>query len=343
MTAPADTSTDIENDDLVVKVQSLVHEYLLDPSKFEFDIGALNLRIHIKGPAWAGIVDKTVAKFLLDLDKKLTDELIKHGIELPATPHGIIALKVEDGSLDAFLQYAKGIFQEVRKMKPKDQLFIAGVVLGVAGFWQLPDIIEKWNAPAEAKIESDERVALVKAVASIADNSRELEAPLRALVSKMSEEDKISLPGHRSEMEKKDAKEVLVKGTRSKLQTFYIDGRYIVEELATKTKDWEIGLRWGDVVFRAKLMITSEEIDELMNSYQAAHASGDNIAPDFQVTAEINAKGVQSATVIGVGEARGNSKTLGEIFESFKPDYVAKPDEASQEAGEPKEEEADEG
>lgn len=319
MTAPADTDPPADAEkELVTKVEELVKKYLSNPESFEFDINKLHLRIHIKGPAWAGIVDKTVAKFLLDLDKKLTDELAKHGIELPETPHGIIALRVEEGSLDAFLQYAKGIFQEVRKMKPKDQLFIAGVVLGIAGFWQLPDIIEKINAPEEARIESGERIELVKSVAKIAENSRELEAPLRALVAKMSKEDTISLPGHRGEMKKKEARGVLIKGTRSKPQTFYIDGRYIVEELSTKTKDWEIGLRWGDVAFKAKLMITAQEIEELMDSYQLAHASGSSIAPDFQVTAEINAKGVQSATIIGVGDQRENSQTLGEVFATFE-------------------------
>lgn len=319
--------------ELTSQIEALFKSYLESPSNFNFDLSALQLRIHIKGSAWAGIVDKPLAKFLIDLDKTLSDKLAEHGIQIPETPHGLVALKVEDGSLDAVLQYSKGIIQEVRKLKPKDQIFLAVVIFGALGIWQAPDIIEKLNEDKIAQIESVERVNLVKAASSAQAMSRDLEAPLRALVNRMNDSDVIQLPGRSDMVPKKEAKKLLVKGHRSKPEQFYIDGCYIVEELSTKEpNEWEIGLVWGGIHFKAKLMLNSSQVEELMSSYHLAHASGSNIAPDFQITAKINAKGVQSATVIGMGDQRKDSKTIGEVLESFKKSEAG--DEVTDEAAE---------
>lgn len=308
------------------QLNNIIDAYLAG-EEIEADIAKLDFRIYITGTSWAGIVDRPLAKFLLDLDKKLTDELLKHGIDLPRTPHGLVALRVEDGSLDAILQYAKGILPAVKKMKTRDQVFIYIVLATSLGFVMGGDLIEKFQGASVRKIEADERVQMIEAVGKVIEAARDLQQPTRSLVNNLNEEDKITLPGQPEPLSKKAAKEVLIKGTRSKPSQFYIDGNYIVQELTTKTPgEWEIGLQWGEETFRAKLMLSAEDITELMDSFQLAHLSGSNIAPDLQVTAMINDKGVQSATVIGMGDRRDKAMTLGEVYAK-----LAEPESAEEE------------
>ncbi|TDU64145.1 hypothetical protein EI77_04329 [Prosthecobacter fusiformis] len=296
------------------QINNLIDTYLAG-EQFEPDISKLGLRIYIQGDSWAGVVDKPLAKFLLDLDKKLSDELAKLGIELPNTPHGLVALKVDDGSLDAVLQYAKGILQAVTKMKLRDQLFIYLTAATALGFVMGPEIIEKIQAAPIREIEAREKVQLIEAVGKVIEATRDLQQPARGLVNSMKENDRITLPGQTGALTKKEAKDILVKSTRSKPKQYYIDGNYIVEELSTKKPgEWEIGLKWGDQTFRAKMLLSSKEVDDLMDSFQLAHLSGSNIAPDLQVTAMINAKGVYSASVVGLGDRRKGSNTLGEVY-----------------------------
>ncbi len=306
-----------EAPELEPTIAGIIDAYLDASTGFEIDISKLQLRVYLRGPSWSGIVDRPLAKFLLDLDKKITDELAVHGIELPITQHGFVALKIKEGSMDAVLQYAKGIMQEVRKLKPQQQVFILAVLLTALGLPLASGIIDKLEAPQIARIASSERVALVEAVAKVveASRTRELQQPIRSLVNQMKTDDEIILPGQATPLKRHEAKDSFTKASRAKPETFYIDSRYIVEGLTTKTPDdWEITLKWGEVTFKAKLMVSSPEITELMESFQLAHASGSNIAPDFQVTASINAKGIQSATVVGLGDQRKNSVTIGDAF-----------------------------
>lgn len=308
-----------EKEALSKSVRDIIADYLADPDNFQLDLSSLDLRIKMKGDRWGGVVDKPVAKFILDLDKRLHEELARVGVELPATKHGVLALRIEEGSLEAFLEYAKGIFAEIRKMKPAVQIMVLVTVLGVFGLVMAPDIIEQLN---EAKLEEargKERVELVKAVAAISENARELQQPMRGLLSNAAKDDEVFLPGSDTPMAVKEVKKTFVKATRSRYYTYQIDFPFVVQDLSFKKPGkWEIGLLFGETAFRAKLLITEEEISELLGKFQEAHKNGSVISPDLQVTAEINDKGVGPASVIGIGAPRSRSITLGEAFAKEK-------------------------
>jgi hypothetical protein len=317
-----------EKEELKTAVHGIIDRYLADPENFELDLGALELRIKLKGEKWGGVVDKPVAKFLLDLDKRLHDELQRVGVQLPKSNHGVVALRIEEGSMEAFLEYAKGIFAEFRKMKPYTQVLVLVTILGVFGVSMAPDIIEKLQEPGLRAAEQKERVELVKAVAAISENQRELQAPMRGLVKSMGKEDEIILPGSDSVLTKNEVKSTLAKATRSKTYSYYIDFPFIVQELSTKKPgEWEIGLAFGETSFRAKMMITEDEISELLRAFQEAHAAGSEISPDLQVTAEINDKGVRSAAVVGLGAPRPKAVSLGDAVAKELERAAAKNDD----------------
>jgi hypothetical protein len=295
-------------------VLGVIDQYVADPERFQLDLRDLDLRIKLKGDRWGGVVDRPIAKFLLDLDKRLHSEMERVGLPLPKSDHGVVALRIEEGSMEAFLEYAKGYMQQFNKMNTRSQILLLIALLGALGIWMSPEIIEKLNAPKLATNASEERVELVKAVAALADNQREIQAPMRGLVNSMAPDDKLVLPGSAEEVTKKEVKaSVLVKATRSKSYQYYIDFPFVVQELSTrKPGEWEIGLAFGETTFRAKMMVTEDEVSSILAAFQEAHAKGSEISPDLQVTAEINDKGVRAATVIGVGPKRKSAISLGE-------------------------------
>jgi len=307
---------------IIDQVRSAIETVVLRPEEFHLGLDELNLRIYLQGKEWAGVVDRPLAKFLIDLDKMLTDELKKASISLPVSEHGLIALRVEDGSLEAFLQYAKGVIGEIKKLKPKDQIFILMVLTIALGVPAAPHIIEKLNEPALAGIASQERVELIEAVADVveASRTREIQQPIRSLIGQMGADDVIQLPDQKVGLRKGDAKATLTKATRTKPKLFHIDGRYIVEGLTTKKPgQWVILLKWGDVIFKAKLLLSTAEITELMEAFQLAHESGQDIAPDFQIEAEFTPSGeIKSATVTGLDERRDDAQTIGQVMAGLK-------------------------
>jgi len=80
-------------------LEDAVSAFLEGRSDYHVDINALDLRIRIKGKSWQGVVDPPLAKFVLDLDKRVSDELAKIGVRVPASDRGFIAVQVKDGSI----------------------------------------------------------------------------------------------------------------------------------------------------------------------------------------------------------------------------------------------------
>ncbi len=311
-------------------LETAVEAFIADQKGYILNINALELRVTVKGTSWTGVVDKTFAKFVLDLDGRIEEELKKLGVEMPQSPHGIVALKVEDGSTDAIIKYANDLIGTLGSVPVETQIILACAILLALGVYKGPDLIKALNEPKLKKLEADarkadsaERIQLVNAVTSLAGESmRELQQPLRSLVNTLDPKDVILLPGQVEPVQKEVAKKHLEKGTRSKPEVYYIDQRYIVHGLTTKKKnEWEITLKVGSHVFSAKLEITNKEVSELLESFQDAHDKNSEIAPDFQVTARINAKGVQSAQVVGMGDPRSGSMRLAQaLAEAAKRD-----------------------
>ena len=192
--------------------------------------------------------------------------------------------------------------------------------------WKGPDIINAINNPKLKKIEADakaaesqERVKLVETVSALAQTSRELQQPIRSLINKLDETDTISLPGIQTALPKESAKSVLEKGHRAIPVSYYIDQRFRIQALSTKRPNaWDVTLKVGSVSFVAKLTLSHDDANSLLAEFQEAHARGSEIAPDLQVTARINHKGIQSAEVVGLGDPRPNAIGLSKALASAK-------------------------
>jgi hypothetical protein len=320
------------------KIEKLLQSFVEENPGFTIDLKDWKFQIRIKGPTWKGYVDKPIADFVIDLDKRLREELVRHEIEVPKSNHGLVALRVDEGSTLALLEGVPETLEAIRNFPPKQQMMIFVAILVAAGVWgslKWRELVSGERKEAEEtkrreiesnerlekdKVLSAERVEIIKALTE-GGTRRQLEAPLRTLISKMGDEDVIKLTG--TDLVKKDvAKERLEKGTRSKPKNYYIDHPYTIEGISTKNpQKWKITLSYGSVNFVAGMELTEEDMKQLLSSFQAAHDLGTKVAEDLMVTAEINSKGVQRAVVMGIGKPRDKAMRIAEAFrkEGFKP------------------------
>lgn len=313
-------------------IDDLLKAFAENAESFGMDLGALKLKVRLQGEKWSGLVDKPVAKFLLDLDRKLRDELEKVGIEIPETDHGLVALQVNEGSMEAVLKYSKEFKEMLLKMKPSVQIVLITAILAGFGMFYTPEIISKLNETKMEEARARERLELVRTVGEISKSQRELQTPVRNLVKTMGANDKISLPSVQGAVGKKDVQKHLVKAVaRSAAKTLYVDHRYIVQELSTKKPgEWQIGIFYGGLAFKAKLNITADQIEALLKNFQEAHARNSEIAPDLQVTADFSSAGIRNAQVVGIGAPRPQSVSLSKALEEARK----KTDAAAQAASE---------
>lgn len=300
--------------------------YLLKGEKFTFEIEKQNLQIHLKGPRWTGVVDSTVASFLLELDKRIREELVRHGVPVPENDHGFVVLRVSKGSLIAQVEINPEILKVLSDWPTEAKIVVAATFVVALGIWKGFDYLK---AAADAQTErikaktdllaAETNRKLVDTLCDVTRNAANLQAPAKKLIGKMTEADLITLPGLTKPVKKDDAKIVLsAKTARSKSRTYYIDQFYVVESLTTKPKKWEIGLRYGTVSFKAKLELSDKEVAKLLADYKTAHAEGSEISPALQVTAEISPKGIRSAIVVGMGKPRPNNKGIAAAISAEK-------------------------
>jgi hypothetical protein len=284
----------------------------------EFDYKSLNgvsLSLRIKGKSWGGVVNKTVARFVLNAEREIQKLCEESGIDLPDSKHGFIQIEIEEGSLLAFLNLDT-ILENAEKMgmDSGDLILIISSLAVLAGILKASEIIGKCseaklakikgeNEVEKEKIRSEERLKIVGLLAPVEKSERNLEAPLRGLVGKMDKGDTIEIDG-KEPLSKAEITKNFTKSVRAKPELYHIDHVYIVENLKTEEgKPWEVKIRYGDRSFPAILKLDILQQEEFVAGYGKAGKSG-KVAADLHVTAKVSRKGVSKAEVVGLGKPR---------------------------------------
>lgn len=282
------------------------------------------LSIRIRGKKWNGFVDKSVARFILDAEKQIKDVLDAEGIEYELPKNGIIRLEVKNGSTE-LIQYIPEAFKILKSMTPQEIFLVTGALSVIIGAFKMPDIIRAVQARKIKQIESEENIQLAKMQKEQLENvveqmtrlqTREyaLEQPRRSLVNKMGDNDSIDYGGQKG-LTKKQAKKRFEKADRSKMENYYIDGTYIIEELDTpESGDWRVKLKYGDHSFKADLQLDAVELDKFVEGYTQARKENKSVSRKLKVTATINNKGVGKADVVGIGKKRDTATSLGKAL-----------------------------
>jgi len=224
--------------------------------------------------------------------------------------------------MDAWVKPTQEFINILKSMPLENQILWLAAILAGLGIYKLPTIIAAIKAPkAAVELETargETQAKLLKGVEEIVAVSRDLQAPLRTnLIDKMGSEDKIELPAADKPMTKNQARQTLVKGSRAKPQSLYIDHVYIIQAINMKKSPWEVSLAYGEVSFPSKLILSTEDAQSLWGAFQEAHSKNSSIAKPLQVTARINGKKeIIDAEVVGIGAPRESSKKLSDIVSS---------------------------
>lgn len=278
------------------------------------------LSIRIRGKKWNGLVDKNVAKFILDAEKQIKDVLDDEGIDYEIPKNGIIRLEVKNGSTELIQQIPEAI-KILKTMTPEQIFLVTGAISVIIGAFKMPDIIRAVQARRIRQIEAEENVRLaemqkeqlenvVDQMARLQTREYALEQPRRSLVNKMDDADSIDCGGKEG-LTKSQVKKKFEKADRSKMENFYIDGTYIIEKLDTpESGDWKVKLKYGDVSFKADLKLDAVQLDKFVESYTTARKENKSVSSKLQVTATINNKGIGKAEVVGIGKKRESAQKL---------------------------------
>ena len=114
-----------------------IQRYVKGEGDFDLDIQSLKLKLYFKGPKWMGVVDRPVAEFLLDLNKRLEEELTKRGVEIPKFDRGIVAIGVKEGSFDSFLMVVPDAAEYLMQLEPVKKVLAVTTVMVAAGAWKV--------------------------------------------------------------------------------------------------------------------------------------------------------------------------------------------------------------
>ncbi len=317
-----------DHDKILKTLEAAIAAQAQGDEKYSIDIASLNLRVHIKGKKWSGLVDKPVAKFIVDFDGKVRQELKNVGIDLPKTDHGVIALDVRNGSMDGWLQLTKEFVTLYKSVPLESQIALLTAIIAGLGIYKLPVIIAAVQAARLKRAESEGDTALerargetmermLKSVEGVVAASRELQGPLRTnLIGKMGDDDVIELPESPKPLTKIEAGKSLSKSSRSKPLSYYVDHVYLIQSVNMKRSPYEVSLEYGNVSFNAKLILSEEDSQKLWEEFKTAHAKGSVAALNLQVTARINLKKeVIDGEVVGIGKPREQSKMLSDLVQ----------------------------
>lgn len=252
-------------------ISDAMEAYFKGDGEFRLDLQNVKLRIYLDGPKWHGVVDKPVAEFLLDLEKKLRLEFEKLGIKLPKWERGLIALEIDDGSWDALLGYTQEAVDFFKTLAPSYQTVAAGAVMATVGAWAnvrrriqeavspvevqkakdlatareqqkaLEDVSPELDTTDSGEIEasrlSEEKIEALAKLETIQHDSLELQRPIKTLLGLMTEGDVVTLPAEEEAFKYTAAIQTLEKkaarAPKPKRPTFYVDQHYVVNALNT--------------------------------------------------------------------------------------------------------------
>lgn len=250
-------------------ISDAMESYFKGEGEFRLDLQDVKLRIYLDGPKWHGVVDKPVADFLIDLEKKLRLEFEKLEIKLPKWERGLIALEVDDGSWDALLGYTQEAVDFFKTLTPSYQTVAAGAVMATVGAWASvrrriqeavspveiqkakdlatareqqealgdvsPALDEAGSRENEGSALSEDKIEALAKLETIQDDSLELQRPIKTLLGLMTEGDVVTLPAEDEALEYTAAIQTLEKKNarppKQKRPTYYVDQHYVVNAL----------------------------------------------------------------------------------------------------------------
>jgi len=304
---------------------------------------SINYSIKIKGDKWDGShIDVRMAQYVIDLQKQINEILLEAGV---ASDTILVKVKIEQGCAEFWLNLKEFLLELVKDMTPKQKFAIVTMVLvGICVYLTYGQISSAyWNHQKEAlnierdiqmrKMENEDKKSERESIQAILRRNEEIrtaveiamdrqsdaETPVRNLIKKMAENDKISNIGS-PEVTKEVALAItkITRKSRSSFSNKYFDGKWRILNIDLDEKTINLG-REAFPELR-KLSLEKLSASDILKIFKAFESKVDDISSvemDFQITAKVNAYTAKDYEIVGIAPARENSITPDEIPSPF--------------------------
>ncbi len=300
-------------EELLIKV---TEKYLDDSEFVAIELSEnLNFTITIKGDNWDGeYIDARIAEYVIELQRVL-QKCIANNLGVITALRGkhkpLVKVKLRKGSAEIYVKFFEFIKPYIDRMTPTQQMILILVILGLlAGGWGLKRVLEYFSSIDERDRTSDrDKRTLALLEKSIEANKEALE-PIRMLITKMDEGDKIRFSDGNIELEYKDAKKMFPRKPKSEYSIAYVDNEYEVCDINLEEKTIEVAKNGNKL--RADLILNPEDLSAFYNSIKAQQQQSPRELPcmDLNINIEFNAYRIKSASILGTGAPRPGARSL---------------------------------
>ena len=276
----------------------------------------LDFTIKISGESWDGeFVDARIAAYVLEVQRIVqrvlkTQLLVKTG----NTQTPLIRIKLSKGSVNLLVKVAEFFKPYIDKMTSTQQFIIVLATIGGLGGYFIGGqylnylvSVQKNQISENADIRKDEFIASAMEIAQKAADANKM------LISKLKSGDEIRFSSIDKTYSAKDAKKMFPRNPKSDLSSGVADMKCKIANINLENDT--IALLIGNEELKAQTMLSIEDRRKFYDEIKENEKNKGDL-PELSLKIDIlyNIYGIKSATIIGLGEARPNSKP----FEFFK-------------------------
>jgi hypothetical protein len=277
--------------------------------------------IKVNGKTWDGLIDARVAAYVTELQRAF--DRTRRSIEPKETERRLVKVRIEDGSTD-LVGKATDIFSDLVKNMPDNQKFIIALAFIGCAFlgWSLKQILSHIDQKEKERLALEkERLSKQNDAAAIEALSGNLrfvlekidpEKPMRGLVTGMSPDDTITLPGETKAITREEAKGRYPRKARITPIDVFIDDTYHVASLDLEAPI-QLTLEKENFRFNAEFAhaLKAEDFEAFLSRVKEAMGKHTAMRVSLQIDARVNDRAVIHAVIVGVEKpARSESQDI---------------------------------
>lgn len=308
-----DVSMNIENFELSKTLETAIQNYLNGVELTSVELqSSLDFTIKISGTTWDGeFIDARIAAYVLKIQnivRQIVTSKLQKRVNEQETP--LIRVKLSKGSVNILVKIVEFFKPYLDKMTPTQQFIVVILTIGCLGGYWIEDrylthllAIQNSQINERSDIRKDEFIAEAMDIAKTASEAN------KVLISKLRDGDEISFSSINKSFTAKEARKFFPKKVKSDLLTGEADA--VCKIASIDLKHDAIVLLIGDDELKAHTKLSIEDRRRFYDEIKEAQKRKGEL-PEFSVNIDIlyNEYGIKTATIVGFGEPRANSKRL---------------------------------
>lgn len=294
----------------------------IDPKDISFSDDFV-IQIKIQGESWDGAIDYRGAKFIIDLQRAVIrsyNEINDTDIH-PRILNDLVTVKVRvrEGSSIYEILIDKFFNIVVSNMTGPEILLMFGITAACATGYLTKRLV----------LQHKERLAQMNHTQELADRlsgtidkaldiieRKNIDAPPKKLIGRLSENDLIQLPG-REPLPPDQAKELYPKKQPPRISDGFFDDNFKVLEINTEKRPILLKLDKEGYKFWAEARIEPEDVERLSDNFKTAVNNNQDLTIDLHLYISFDDKKIKDASIQEIGPPRENTKRFSDLITNF--------------------------